>query len=152
MDSNEKENKLIPKINKKISDFLYEEEGNISRGKILTVGSLLLVAGILFADEVYGAHRSHSSHGSHSSHSSSSYGGGGHSSHESHQSHQSHQSGSTHSNHSSSATTHSSHSSSTTTTPSHNNTAVTQSESVTVKETLPDFQKPQIPPSTPEIK
>ena len=143
MVSNEKENKLIPKISKKISDFLYEEEGNISRGKILTVGSWLLVAGILFAD---------SSHRSHSSHSSSSYGGGGHSSHESHQSHQSHQSGSTHSNHSSSATTHSSHSSSTTTTPSHNNTAVTQSESVTVKETLPDFQKPQIPPSTPEIK
>ena len=58
--------KLIPKINKKISDFLYEEEGNISRGKILTVGSLLLIAGIIFADEVYGAHRSHSSHSSHS--------------------------------------------------------------------------------------
>lgn len=56
--------KIIPKINKKISDFLYEEEGNISRGKILTVGSLLLIAGILFADEVYGAHRSHSSHSS----------------------------------------------------------------------------------------
>ena len=49
-----REEKLIPKINRKINDFLYEEEGNISRGKILTVGSLLLIAGILFADEVFG--------------------------------------------------------------------------------------------------
>ena len=53
----EKEEKIIPKIHRKISDFLYEEEGNVSRGKILTVGSLLLIAGILFADEVFGAHR-----------------------------------------------------------------------------------------------
>ena len=35
------EEKFVSKINKKINDFLYEEEGNISRGKILTVGSLL---------------------------------------------------------------------------------------------------------------
>ena len=60
------EEKFISKINKKINDFLYEEEGNISRGKILTVGSLLLIAGILFAGDVYAAHRSHSSHRSHS--------------------------------------------------------------------------------------
>lgn len=55
------EEKKSKKIVSKINDFLYEEEGNISRGKILTVGSLLLIAGIIFADEVFGAHRSHSS-------------------------------------------------------------------------------------------
>lgn len=81
----EENKKLFPKVNKKISDFLYEEEGNISRGKILTVGSLVLIAGMIFADEVFAAHRSHSSHRSHSFHSSSSY--EGHYSHESHQSH-----------------------------------------------------------------
>ena len=63
----EENRKFFPKINKKISDFLYEEEGNISRGKILTVGSLVLIAGMIFADEVFAAHRSHSSHRSHPS-------------------------------------------------------------------------------------
>lgn len=48
------------KIKKKLNDFLYEEEGNISRGKILTVGSLLLVAGMFFAGDIWAAHRSHS--------------------------------------------------------------------------------------------
>lgn len=43
----ENKEKLLPKINRKINDFLYEEEGNISRGKILTVGSLLLIAGMM---------------------------------------------------------------------------------------------------------
>ena len=41
--------KFLSKVNRKISDFLYEEEGNISRGKILTVGSLLLIAGRITA-------------------------------------------------------------------------------------------------------
>lgn len=133
------EEKFIPKINKKINDFLYEEEGNISRGKILTVGSLLLIAGILFAGDVYAAHRSHSSHRSHLSHSSSA--GGGHGSHESHQSHQSHQSGSGHSSHSSSTITHNSHSS----------TTVNSPTTPTVEPT-PTFQQPQIPPETPQIR
>ena len=87
-----KEN-IIPNIQKQLSEFLYEEEGNISRGKILTVGSLMLIAGIIFADEVYAAHSSHRSHSSHSSHSS-------HRSHTSHRSHSSHSS-STHYNHAS---------------------------------------------------
>ena len=51
----EENKKFFPKINKKISDILYEEEGNISRGKILTVGSLVLIAGMIFADEVFAA-------------------------------------------------------------------------------------------------
>lgn len=131
----EKENdKMIPKISRKINDFLYEEEGNISRGKIITVGSLMLIAGLIFADEVFGAHRSHSSHKSHSSHSSHSSGSGGHASH------------SSHSSHSSSTTTHSSHSSSSTTHSSSSTSATTQTE------TLPTFQNPQIPPNTPAIQ
>ena len=85
------ENKTIHKVQRKLSDFIYEEEGNISRGKILTVGSLLLIAGIIFADEVFAAHSSHRSHVSHTSHSS-------HRSHTSHRSHSSHSS-STHYNH-----------------------------------------------------
>ena len=32
----EEDKKIITRINKKISDFLYEEEGNISRGVILS--------------------------------------------------------------------------------------------------------------------
>ena len=95
----ENNEKLIPKIHRQISDFLYEEEGNISRGKILTVGSLLLIAGILFSNEAFAAHRSHSSHSSHRSHSS----------HSSHKSHSSHSSGS-HYSHSSHSNSHSSHS------------------------------------------
>ena len=89
-------NKLIPKIHRKISDFLYEEEGNISRGKILTIGSLLLITGIIFSGEIFGAHSSHRSHSSHSSHKS-------------HSSHSSHSSGS-HYSHSSHSNSHSSHS------------------------------------------
>lgn len=81
------EEKVIPKIQKRLTDFLYEEEGNISRSKVLTVGSLLLIAGIIFADEVYGAHSSHRSHVSHTSHRS-------HTSHTSHRSHSSHSSSS----------------------------------------------------------
>lgn len=81
------EEKVVSKIQRRLNDFLYEEEGNISRSKILTVGSLLLIAGIIFADEVYGAHSSHRSHVSHTSHRS-------HTSHTSHRSHSSHSSGS----------------------------------------------------------
>ena len=87
------EERVIPKVQRKLTDFLYEEEGNISRSKILTVGSLLLIAGIIFADEVYGAHSSHRSHVSHTSHRS-------HTSHTSHRSHSSHSS-SSHSSHAS---------------------------------------------------
>ncbi|MBR2786177.1 MAG: His-Xaa-Ser repeat protein HxsA3 [Clostridia bacterium] len=122
-----KEEKFLSKMNKKINDFLYEEEGNISRGKMLTVGSLLIIAGFIFADEVFGAHSSHSSHSSHRSHSS-------HSSHKSHYSHSS----STHGSHASHSNTHSSHASHSNTHSSHSN--------------LPNFQKPQVPPVTPEIK
>ena len=87
----------FPEIKRSIQNYLYEEEGNITRNKLLMVGSLAVVMSVLFALDAEAGHRSHSSH---SSHRSSSH-GSGHGSHVSHQSHQSHQSGSGHSSHSS---------------------------------------------------
>ena len=79
----------FPEIQKSIQNYLYEEEGNITRNKLLMVGSLAVVMSVLFAMDASAAHGSHGSHGSHSSHSSSS--------HASHASHESHVSSTTHS-------------------------------------------------------
>ena len=97
---------IIPQVRNSIEQFLYEEEGKITRNKVLTVGSMMLIMGLLFATDVFADHSSHSSHSSHKSHSSHGSGssGGGHGSHESHVSHgshQSHSSGDGHSSHSS---------------------------------------------------
>ncbi len=79
----------IPRIKKSISDFMYEEEGNIPRSKMLTIGSMLVLLSMIFlSDEAFAKHGSHSSHGSHGSHGSHSS-----SSHVSHGSHSSHVSG-----------------------------------------------------------
>lgn len=88
---------LFPQVKKGIDAFLQDEEGNIPRSKILTVGSLMMLMGIIYGQNIYATHQSHSSHSSHVS------GSGSHSSHESHQSHQSHVSASTHSSHSNSS-------------------------------------------------
>lgn len=72
----------FPQIKKSITDFIYEEEGDISRNKLMFIGSLLVIASVMsFGDNAFATHRSHSSH---SSHSSSSYGGGSSSSGSSH--------------------------------------------------------------------
>lgn len=75
---------IFPHIQKSIDDFLYDEEGNIPINKVLTIGSMLLILGLVMSDDAFAGHSSHRSHSSHSSHSS--YSGGGHSSHASHQS------------------------------------------------------------------
>lgn len=93
-------------IKNSISKFLFDEEGNITRNKVLQIGSMLILMGLILCQDAFAAHRSHSSHSSHSSHKSHSSSSGGHSSHVSHVSH-------------TSSTTHSSHSSST---PSHSST------------------------------
>lgn len=109
---------------KSISDFLYEEEANIDRKKIISVGTMLALAAILMGSDALAAHGSHRS--SHSSHSSSSHGNG----HNNHYSHQSHVS--SHSSHVSSS--HSSHGSST-----HSNHASHSSEPAHVNHSsLPD--------------
>lgn len=99
---------IFPHINEGIENFLFDEEGNIPRSKIIAIGSMLVVMGILMTEDIYAAHRSHSTHSSHSSHISSS-----HSSHYTHSSHSSHVSSthSTHSSHSDHAS-HASHSNS----------------------------------------
>lgn len=78
-----------PKINKNIQDFIYEEEGNISRDKVLFIGSMLIILAAMIPSKAFAGHRSHSSHASHSSHTSSAP-PPGHASHESHASHASH--------------------------------------------------------------
>ena len=83
---------LFPEIKKEVKDFLSEEEGNISRSKILTIGSLIVMMSVLLMDEVFAAHSSHSSHSSHYS-----SGHGSHVSHASHESHASHASSSSNS-------------------------------------------------------
>lgn len=83
-------NDFFPKLERSLEDFLYEEEGNITRNKMVMVGSLVLVLSLLMYDEVFAGHRSHSSHSSHRSHSSGS--GGGHGSHSNHANHASHSS------------------------------------------------------------
>lgn len=60
----------FPDIPKSISDYLYEEEGNITRNKLLMVGSMAVVMSVLFALESDAGHGSHKSHKSHTSHSS----------------------------------------------------------------------------------
>jgi hypothetical protein len=94
--------KKFGKLQDSITQFLFEEEGNITRNKVLVMGSMMILMGVIFCQEAFAGHSSHKSHASHRSHSS---GSGGHSSHSSHVSHTSHTSSSTHSSHSS--TTHS---------------------------------------------
>lgn len=82
----------FPNIIKSIENYLTDEEGNITRNKILTIGSLAMILGIIYSMDVYAKHGSHGSHGSHSSHSSTSYikSHTNHFSHNSHESHSSH--------------------------------------------------------------
>ncbi|MBX4264480.1 His-Xaa-Ser repeat protein HxsA3 [Clostridium estertheticum] len=57
---------IFPKISKSISDYLYEEEGNISREKVLFIGSLLIIVGIMIRPiKAFAGHGSHASHASH---------------------------------------------------------------------------------------
>lgn len=105
----------LPRVLQSISDYLYEEEANIDRRKIISIGTILALATIFMATDAFakhGSHSSHSSHGSHGSHSShaSSSHSSGHSNHSNHASHESHES---HASHSSSTAYHYSHASST---------------------------------------
>ena len=129
----------FPEIKKSIQNYLYEEEGNITRNKLLMVGSLAVVMSVLFALDAEAGHRSHSSH---SSHRSSSHGSG----HGSHVSHQSHQSGSGHSSHSSSS--HSSHSSGST---AHSSDAHSNTSAAATTPTYPEVLIPQQTHDTPAM-
>lgn len=94
---------MFPRIEKSITDFINDEDGNITRSKLVSIGSMILLMSILSIDDVFAVHGSHSSHSSHESHSSTSYirdhsNHGSHSNHNSHSSHSSHSSHTSHSN------------------------------------------------------
>ena len=97
-------NDKFPKIKKSISDFFEDEDGSITRNKVLAIGGMVIILGILLSDEFFAAHRSHYTHRTHSSHRSSNSTHGSHSSHSSHySSHGSHSDHYTHGSHSSHA-------------------------------------------------
>lgn len=132
----------FPEIQKSIQNYLYEEEGNITRNKLLMVGSLAVLMSVLFALDASAGHSSHRSHSSHSSHSSGSHSSG----HSSHTSHQSHTSSTTHSSHASS--THSSHGSSAT----HSNVSTsTPAPAPAPTPVYPDVLTPQQTYNTPDL-
>ncbi|BCN31076.1 His-Xaa-Ser repeat protein HxsA3 [Anaeromicropila herbilytica] len=92
----------FPKINKAIEDFINDEDGNIARSKLVTIGTMLILMSAIAASEVH-VLAEHGSHSSHESHSSTSYirdhsNHGSHDSHASHASHTSHSNTASHSN------------------------------------------------------
>lgn len=92
----------FPSVQKTIEDFINDDDGNITRSQMVTIGTLVLVMSIMSAIDAYAKHSSHGSHGSHQSHSSTSY-IRTHSNHGSHSDHGSHQSHSSHTSHSNTA-------------------------------------------------
>ena len=92
----------FPSVQKTIEDFINDDDGNITRSQMVTIGTLVLVMSIMSAIDAYAKHSSHGSHGSHTSHSSTSY-IRTHSNHGSHSDHGSHQSHSSHTSHSNTA-------------------------------------------------
>ena len=83
----------FPKIQKSITDFIKDEDGNITRNKLLSIGTMVVVLSAILSIDVY------AKHGSHSSHSSTSYVRGHSNSHSSHSNfHSSHASHTSHSN------------------------------------------------------
>ncbi len=85
--------RVFPNVKRAIEDFLFDEEGNIPRSKIISIGTMVMLLSVLYAQVAFAKHGSHSSHGSHGSH-------GSHSSHvsSSHLSHGSHYNSPVHSN------------------------------------------------------
>ena len=101
-------NTVFPKLKKKLSNFVKDEEGTVLRSKAAVVGPLAVGAIVLMSKEMTieaqaSKFHSHLSHRSHSSGTTSSVGD--------HSSHVSHSSGSTTTAHSNSMPSHSSHSS-----------------------------------------
>ena len=43
---------LFPSLMQSLDDFLYEEEGNITRNKVVAMGTMVLILSLLMADEL----------------------------------------------------------------------------------------------------
>lgn len=54
------ENDMFPKVKKEIINFINDEEGNITRNKILAVGSMVILLSIIAGINAQAAHSSHS--------------------------------------------------------------------------------------------
>lgn len=89
----------FPSIQKSVEDFIYDEDGNITRNKLVSIGTMIMVMAIVSAMNADAVHSSHRSHSSHVSHSSTSY-IRSHSNHVSHSDHGSHASHASHTSHS----------------------------------------------------
>ena len=98
MDKDEKS--LFPHIQHAIKDFMFEEEANIPRNKVLTIGAMMLVLNFLLIEHGFAKHKSHTSHTVHGSHTTH----GSHTDHSSHGSHTTHSTHTTHVTHSDHAT------------------------------------------------
>ena len=98
---NDNEKPVFPQVKKTIDKLIEDEDGSIPAGKLLTIGTLVIIMAGLLSIDVFAKHGSHSSHSSHASHSSSSYHGSHSNSHSSHsQYHGSHASHGSHTSHS----------------------------------------------------
>ncbi len=88
---------LFPTIKRSIENLIEDEEGNIPAGKLLTIGTFIVLLSSILQIDAFAKHGSHSSH---SSHSSTSYvrNHDNHASHSNHSSHASHGSHTSHSN------------------------------------------------------
>ena len=103
---------LFPHVKRSVEDFLFDEEGNIARSRVLVIGSMMVVLSMMLAEPVFAAHRTHSSHRTHSTHRThSSHRSGGHMTHFTHSTHSTHSTHGTHNTHSNHSThsTHSNH-------------------------------------------
>ena len=101
---------LFPHVKHSVEDFMFDEEGNIPRSKILAIGSMMIVLSLMLTEKAFAAHRTHSSHRTHSTHRThSSHSSGGHTTHYTHSTHSTHGTHSTHSNTHSTHSTHSNH-------------------------------------------
>ena len=59
---------LFPHVKHSLEDFMFDEEGNIPRSKILAIGSMMIVLSLMLTEKAFAAHRTHSSHRTHSTH------------------------------------------------------------------------------------
>ena len=55
MDKEDKKT-LFPSIVKSLDDFLYEEEGNITRNNIVAMGTMVLILSLLMMDDAFAGH------------------------------------------------------------------------------------------------
>jgi ABC-type Zn2+ transport system substrate-binding protein/surface adhesin len=146
---------IFPHVKHAVEDFLFDEEGNIPRNRMLTIGSMMLILSMLLAEPVFAKHRTHYTHRTHSTHSThSSSTHGSHSTHSTHSTHVTHADHATH-------VTHGTHSTHANYAPSHSNSGsasivedpgnVIPSNPVDDLEGVIEIRHPLTPPDSPSM-